>query len=532
MRRAGIIVHLPLVCAIACAQAAEIVVTRLGDTNDGLCDSDCSLREAIGAADSGDTIDFQEGLTGTTTLHLGDLVIDRVLTIAGPGRSVLTISGGNTQRIFTITSHGDLSASGLTLAHGKGQYYAPQADALGGAVLNSGSFAFTDCTFSDNHADGTTGSVNNDAGAIYSDGYNKTLSIIRCTFEKNTAAAGACLDIDGGALTITDSTFVDNLSRLGVAAAVVANSNSPAVITGSTFAGNFQKTGGAIWVSGSGGTTIENSTLTGNSTELYGGAIYVAGILDMRNVTLSANKAAFGKNLFVASGGTVSVTNTIIADTSANCGGPGVITSAGHNLESGHACGLSGPGDLTDTPSNLVPLRDNGGPTLTMALTPCSAAADAASDATCPPVDQRGVPRAQGSHCDIGAFEWEQGHPYQISFCLDKSSLGWSAEPGASAYDLAFGRMPPQARTFNGDFSSFRTPSDVGGCASSCDASARVYDTSCVGASPAGLLEMWVVRAKGAGTETWDSGGNQVGTRDDSAGAPNPMGIPHTLVCP
>ena len=28
------------------------------------------------------------------------------------------------------------------------------------------------------------------------------------------------------------------------------------------------------------------------------------------------------------------------------------------------------------------------------------------------------------------------------------------------------------------------------------------------------------------------SGGNQVGTRDDSAGAPNPMGIPHTLVCP
>ena len=58
----------------------------------------------------------------------------------------------------------------------------------------------------------------------------------------------------------------------------------------------------------------------------------------------------------------------------------------------------------------LGPLQDNGGPTQTMALLPGSAAIDAANDAICaaPPVnnlDQRGITRPQGPHCDIGAFE-------------------------------------------------------------------------------------------------------------------------------
>jgi len=55
-------------------------------------------------------------------------------------------------------------------------------------------------------------------------------------------------------------------------------------------------------------------------------------------------------------------------------------------------------------------LQNNGGPTQTMALGPGSAAIDAADDATCAadPVnnlDQRGVTRPQGLHCDIGAVE-------------------------------------------------------------------------------------------------------------------------------
>ena len=55
-------------------------------------------------------------------------------------------------------------------------------------------------------------------------------------------------------------------------------------------------------------------------------------------------------------------------------------------------------------------MRDNGGPTQTMALGAGSAARDAGDDAICAaaPVngrDQRGVARPQGAGCDIGAYE-------------------------------------------------------------------------------------------------------------------------------
>ena len=48
------------------ARAASITVTKIADTNDGVCDSDCSLREAIAVASTGDTISFDLSLWGGT----------------------------------------------------------------------------------------------------------------------------------------------------------------------------------------------------------------------------------------------------------------------------------------------------------------------------------------------------------------------------------------------------------------------------------------------------------------------------------
>ena len=48
------------------AQAATFTVSKTADTNDGVCDGDCSLREAIGAANSNagaDTISLPAGTT-------------------------------------------------------------------------------------------------------------------------------------------------------------------------------------------------------------------------------------------------------------------------------------------------------------------------------------------------------------------------------------------------------------------------------------------------------------------------------------
>src|SRR5262249_25148546 len=64
-----------------------------------------SLRAEIAAANSGDTINFASSLKGQTiTLTSGELLINKGLTIQGPGAAQLTISGGNSSRVFDVAS--------------------------------------------------------------------------------------------------------------------------------------------------------------------------------------------------------------------------------------------------------------------------------------------------------------------------------------------------------------------------------------------------------------------------------------------
>lgn len=450
MRRAWniLVVTLLISCVgTADAAAATLVVTKLDDADDGVCNADCSLREAIAAANTGDTVSFAVDVTGTSTLTMGDLVIDRALSIVGPGQTALTISGGDTQRIFTITSNGALTASGLTFAQGKGQYYAPLGVDAAGVVLNSGSFAFTDCTFADNHADGRPNpSFVNDAAVAYSNGFNKTMSFTRCVFRDNSAGGGACLDIDGGALTITDSAFINNFGEFGPAC-VIANSGGATTIAGTTFSGNSARAGGALFVSGTGGATIKNSTLYGNSSASgFGAGIYAFGStsVTLSNVTLSGNVGTTGANLYLISGAAAVVRNTIVAGTSSNCGGTGTISSHGYNLDTGATCGFTAAGDKTNTPAGLAPPGSSGGPTSTMALLADSAALNAGNPATpgiggdsCDATDQRSVSRPQFSRCDIGAFE--STGPETIGNSgfkdpFDENVYSWPAQAGVTQY--------------------------------------------------------------------------------------------------
>ena len=57
------------------------------------------------------------------------------------------------------------------------------------------------------------------------------------------------------------------------------------------------------------------------------------------------------------------------------------------------------------TNPKLLPLANNGGPTLTMALASDSPAIDWIPAALAPSTDQRGVHRPYGSASDVGAFE-------------------------------------------------------------------------------------------------------------------------------
>src|SRR5437899_982603 len=79
--------NLPTPFRAAPARASGPTVSTTADSGGG------SLRQAILDAAPGDTITFQPGLTGTIKLGRGHLVIDKALTIAGPGASVLAVDG-------------------------------------------------------------------------------------------------------------------------------------------------------------------------------------------------------------------------------------------------------------------------------------------------------------------------------------------------------------------------------------------------------------------------------------------------------
>ena len=84
--------------------AATLTVTKIEDTNDGVCDADCSLREAVVAAASGDTVVFSSLFNSPQTilLTLGQITIDKNLTITGTGQDLVTISGNHASRMFLI----------------------------------------------------------------------------------------------------------------------------------------------------------------------------------------------------------------------------------------------------------------------------------------------------------------------------------------------------------------------------------------------------------------------------------------------
>jgi uncharacterized repeat protein (TIGR01451 family) len=188
--------------------------------------------------------------------------------------------------------------------------------------------------------------------------------------------------------------------------------------------------GGGIYGAPGSTTTVINSTLSGNSSQNFGGGAFITGASSFQYVTITNNfsdLAYYGREsggIAVGNGGSATITGSILSDNygpstsnEVNClaagypatGATGTLTSGGYNLV-GDGCGMLIPlaTDLVNTASGVSPLGDNGGVTPTHALTATSAALDQIPAASCTvPNDQRGTSRPQptGANCDIGAFE-------------------------------------------------------------------------------------------------------------------------------
>ncbi len=352
-----------LILAIAAtgATAATFTVTNTANTGAG------SLRQAVldsNAAAGSDTIVFDASFNSPQTITLASVITINPatgdsLTITGPGANLLTISGGNAVRIFTISTGDTTSISGITFTQ-----------AVTGAISNGGTLTVTNSTFNAN--------TNSSGGAIT--GSSVSLTVANCTFTNNTNTApgvngtgGAAIFSNAEPTVITNSTFTNNTTMSGGPGGAVYTSDGMMTINDSTFTGNTTTStgqnsfGGAIAVQGDGRLTVNNSVLTGNSTTRTGGAIYYqpnsgGGSLTINNSTISNNIAnsdsdatGDGGGLFLTGTGSVTITGSTISGNTSNTGSTGstgdgggidvsVPTTITNSTISGNLAGRNGGG--------------------------------------------------------------------------------------------------------------------------------------------------------------------------------------------
>ena len=130
---------LSALCLIALStQAATITVINTNDSGAG------SLRQALADTNDGDTIDF--AVTGTITLTTDELLVDKSITIIGPGSDNLTVDGNHASRVFHVSSGVTATVAGLSITHGG------EVPGAGGGIYNDHStLAIDHCTVSGNH---------------------------------------------------------------------------------------------------------------------------------------------------------------------------------------------------------------------------------------------------------------------------------------------------------------------------------------------------------------------------------------------
>jgi CSLREA domain-containing protein len=348
------------------------LVNSLADPGDGACtNSECTLREAIAAAQNGERVTFKSNLSGTIALSAGRLVVDKSLTIEARDPSQITVDGQGVSTVLAISSDVLVNLSGLTITGGK------SGDAGGGIRV----FPLSTLNLFGSVVTGNDGG--NSGGGISAN--DATLRVIGSTIAGNTAASGGGIFVSGEDLTVVRSTISRNTSERG----------------GGIY---LECTGSANCASI--GVSIRSSTITQNEAEITGGGVMSLAFANTLTNTIVAGNRRFG--------------GAIVDEADCNFQGP--PETLGYNLTSpGTGCVLTSPTDVILQSISQVftavlfpVLAENGSPKPTHALIERGFAVDAGY---CPGEagDQRGFPRPYDDlrmpnaldGCDIGAFEWQ-----------------------------------------------------------------------------------------------------------------------------
>ena len=409
--------------ASALGDPAPITVTT---PTDGLIsDEDCSLREAITAANTNTMVD---------TCRAGIAAVDVIQVPAGVYQLTVGSTGEN------AAAGGDLDITSATRIEGAGagQTFV-QAGNLGGVDSNGIDRVFhipgeTDnpyvVTFEDLTIRNGKPGVGQPGGGLYRGTFGP-VDLTRVVISGNVAGGeGGGLNVNG-LVTLTDSSINFNMAT-GAGGGMRVPSG--VTLSGTSVVGN--RTG----VSGGGlavtRVTATNSTISGNSAPVNGGGIFLpntSAVSTLQNVTVGGNRADIddagggtGGGIYAAGDGGVPTSkhmvNTVLADNTTGdsspapqqCAGP--WTSGGGNvIENLDGCTFTSvPEDnVAGTDVSLYPVGDYGGLTATQPSTTGSVVFDAGVSTGCPATDQRGVVRPADAsdddtvpECDSGAVEF------------------------------------------------------------------------------------------------------------------------------
>jgi uncharacterized repeat protein (TIGR01451 family) len=398
----------------------NLVVTNNNDSGAG------SLRQAMIDAPAGSAISFSNAVRGTIALTSGDIVIDKNLTIVGPGADALIVSGGGVYVNSGVTA----AVSGLTISDG-------------GGIYNRGNLTLTDSIVRRNTGRGgffiqvsSTTVEQIRGGGIYNRG---TLTVAGSVISENRAQYGGGIynqgSIGGGTLIITNSTVSQNTSEKtggGIYngtldedgntsnnvygcvtvnnSSIIGNSASLNPTEWNTIANTFDERAGGGLANEGGISTLTNSTVSGNLEfrACVGGCLPATGGVGIVNRGATVHYAPGEVNLInttvadsIYSRGTVNARNSIVGfsfDGTLNSQGYNLITNTLNTTITGDTTG-----NILNTAARLAPLGFYGGLTETHALLSGSPAINSGNTATSPAADQRGAARV--STADIGAFE-------------------------------------------------------------------------------------------------------------------------------
>ena len=277
------------------AGATVLPVSNCNDTTPFPPGMGGELRTLVLAAAPGDTVTIP-ACTITVALGNGPILVPGSMTIQGAGAGQTIIqAGGGAFPVFLLSTPGTaVTISGVTL----------QNSGVGAAALTGTTLTVTDSTL--------TGHSGGPALA----GIGSTALTVRNSTVSGNAAGG--IGVTAGTLTVAGTTVSNTSGAPGI---LIIGITSSATVTDSTVSGNLA--GGIVVTAGT--LTVARTRIIGNIAPGGPGGLLSTGVGTTTHVTdstISGNSSGsgLGGGLF-ASGGTLTMSNSTVANNTASAGG-------------------------------------------------------------------------------------------------------------------------------------------------------------------------------------------------------------------